>query len=60
MQVVSLPLYDVCTACWRISVCPLTPCCKTFYYFSDFYAYIGNTLSYEITLTERLEVPNSC
>jgi len=29
--VVSVPLHHVCTACWEISICPLTPWWKYFY-----------------------------
>jgi len=25
----SVPIYHICTACWEISICPLTSWCKT-------------------------------
>jgi len=31
MQVVLSAAYHLCTTDWEISVCPLTPWCKSFY-----------------------------
>jgi len=43
----SVPLYHVCTACWEISMCPLTPWCKTFHELSDLYpCSIGIKIAY--------------
>jgi len=47
------PQCHILSHLYCISVCPLTPWCKTFYYFSDFYPCSNGTkLVYEITLTE--------